>query len=301
MCTTSRLLCARWRQRRTIRTSLLSRCVPVARIFFFAFHARANKEGCLETKLPPRHHRHGYASWIAHWQAPSYPNRRNDIWLFTVIESSRNIQRTHKEKLLLLPLDAPPLPARLDHTIIMMSCRKGFTLFLEPPHASWTRRIAQGSVYKILGACVTHFYERGRQQQRTLADVRARPIERTFPLNDPLTGASPSVNNYDERRGREGRTTYPRMTVAVVIRLARRLDWLSSYRSVSSTISSAMISSMMSVCTCGGPVMIMGGCSSGVFVLRRTFEGDNSDRASSNTGGVTYEQEMRPTCLAAVD
>ena len=52
----------------------------------------------------------------------------------------------------------------------------------------------------------------------------------------------------------EGRTTHPRMTAAVVIRLARRLDWLSSYRSVSSTISSAMISSMISVWTCGGPV-----------------------------------------------
>ena len=42
------------------------------------------------------------------------------------------------------------------------------------------------------------------------------------------------------------RWTDPRMMVAFVMRFARCLFWLSSYRSVSSTISSDMISSMMS-------------------------------------------------------
>jgi hypothetical protein len=35
-------------------------------------------------------------------------------------------------------------------------------------------------------------------------------------------------------------------------------------------------------------------------VLRRTFEGDDTDRTASNTGGVTYEQKVRAACLAAV-
>ena len=50
---TSRLLFARWRQRRTIRTSLLSRCVPVARIYFLLSARARTKMGALETKLPP--------------------------------------------------------------------------------------------------------------------------------------------------------------------------------------------------------------------------------------------------------
>ncbi len=89
------------------------------------------------------------------------------------------------------------------------------------------------------------------------------------------------------------------MTAAVVIRLARRLDWLSSYRSVSSTISSAMISSMISVCMCGGPVMLIGAVSL-TYELRRTFEGDDSDRTAGNTRGVTDEQKVRTACLTAV-
>jgi len=50
-----------------------------------------------------------------------------------------------------------------------------------------------------------------------------------------------------EKSCEKGERAHPRITAAVVSRLARRLDWLSSNWSVSSTISSEMISSMISV------------------------------------------------------
>lgn len=90
------------------------------------------------------------------------------------------------------------------------------------------------------------------------------------------------------------------MTAAVVIRLARRLDWLSSYRSVSSTISSAMISSMISVCYVWRPVMLYEGYVVGVIELRHTFEGDHSNRTAGHTGSITNEQEVRATSLVAI-
>ncbi len=36
------------------------------------------------------------------------------------------------------------------------------------------------------------------------------------------------------------------------------------------------------------------------YELRRTFEGDDSDRTAGNTRGVTDEQKVRTACLTAV-
>ena len=69
--------------------------------------------------------------------------------------------------------------------------------------------------------------------------------------------------------------TYPRIVAAVVIRFARFLLWLSSYLSVSSTISSEKISSMMSA-----PWAKLRSCYIGECKL--TLKSDNTHSTTGN-------------------
>ena len=88
--------------------------------------------------------------------------------------------------------------------------------------------MAQAPVYKIPRACVTHFYEPGRQQRRSLVDVRTRHIEPAFPLNDPVTGASRHQDEGEEERKNPpshdgGRSYSPGSPLGLVVFISVRL------------------------------------------------------------------------------
>lgn len=91
----------------------------------------------------------------------------------------------------------------------------------------------------------------GRRGVRSPAPLfwreRRRPARYSTILNENRVGVSWGVwREKTEEGNTEGEGAYPCMIVGFLIRRARLLLWLSSYRSVSSTISSEIISSMIS-------------------------------------------------------